>query len=117
MGKRPRAVRLGHSGRASWPILTFVALVARRRCRAVPASGNERTNPSRSLPLTQIAEVLADNSIGRRASLERVVDSRRGQPAHAVDSAPTTSAVFAVLDPDVKNASHVPLRAGARVDR
>src|SRR5688572_31124731 len=71
MGRRPRAVRLAIPA-AFVAILTLVALW-RVSGPVVPASGSAAARPQPLEPLTQLAEVLADNSIGRRASLEGVV--------------------------------------------
>ena len=111
MGRRPRAVRLAIPG-AFVANLTFVALWR----VGVPTTGSgaasSRTEPLE--PLTQIAELLADNSIGRRASLERVVVGEVPSP-RTLWIRTGDDRVFAVLDPDVKNPSSVPLEAGAQV--
>ena len=111
MGKRPRAVRLAVPA-AFVAILTLVALW-RVSAPAAPASGTS-AEPAPLDALTQIAEVLADNSIGRRASLEQVVIRDVASP-RAVWLGGDEERVFAVLDPDVKNTSQVAIRAGARV--
>jgi hypothetical protein len=111
MRKRPRAVRLAVPATVV-AILTFVALW-RVSAPVVPASGN-RADPEPLAALTQIAEVLADNSIGRRASLEHVVIRDVASP-RALWIGEDKERVFVVLDPDVKNASQVPIRAGERV--
>jgi hypothetical protein len=111
MGKRPRAVRLAVPA-AFVAILTFVALW-RVSAPVVPASGTSAEREPLAA-LTQIAEVLADNSIGRRASLEQVVIRGVASP-RALWIGGDDDRVFVVLDPDVKNASHVPIRAGERV--
>jgi hypothetical protein len=111
MGKRPRAVRLAVPA-AFVAILALVALW-RVSAPAVPASGTS-AEPEPLAALTQIAEVLADNSVGRRAALEQVVIRDVASP-RAVWVGDDEERVFAVLDPDVKNESHVPIRAGARV--
>jgi len=107
MGTRPRAVRLAVPA-AIVAILTFVALW-RVSAPAVPASGKS-AEPEPLTALTQIAEVLAENSVGRRASLEQVVIREIASP-RALWIGADDERVFVVLDPDVKNASHVPLRA------
>src|SRR6186997_2766918 len=104
MRKRPRAVRLAVPATVV-AILTFVALW-RVSAPVVPASGN-RADPEPLAALTQIAEVLADNSIGRRASLEHVVIRDVASP-RALWIGEDKERVFVVLDPDVKNASHLP---------
>jgi hypothetical protein len=111
MGKRPRAVRLAVPA-AIVAILTFVALW-RVSAPAVPPSGKSG-EPEPLTALTQIAEVLAENSVGRRASLEQVVIREVASP-RALWIGADDERVFVVLDPDVQNASHVPLRAGERV--
>jgi hypothetical protein len=111
MGKRPRAVRLAVPA-VFVAVLTFVALW-RVSAPVVPASGNSAGREPLAA-LTQIAEVLADNSVGRRASLEQVVIRDVASP-RALWIGGDQERVFVVLDPDVKNASHVPLRAGERV--
>jgi hypothetical protein len=111
MGRRPRAVRLAIPA-AFVAILTFVALW-RVSAPVVPASGKS-TEPEPLAAITQIAEVLADNSVGRRASLEQVVIQNIASP-RALWIGADEERVFVVLDPDVKNVSHVPLRAGERV--
>lgn len=110
MGRRPRAVRLAIPA-TFVAILTFVALW-RVGAPVVPASGTSTPEPLAAL--TQIAEVLADNSVGRRASLEQVVIQNIASP-RALWIGADEERVFVVLDPDVKNVSHVPLRAGERV--
>ena len=78
-------------------------------------AASDTTRPTPLEPLTKLAEVLADNSIGRRASLENV-------QIREIPSARTlwvggggADRVFAVLDPDVKNSGQMALVAGARV--
>jgi hypothetical protein len=112
MGKRPRAVRLAIPA-VFVAILTFVALW-RVSSPTAPASGGATSRPEPLGPLTQIAEVLTENSIGRRASLERVVVREVPSP-RTLWIGTDDDRVFAVLDPDVKNASAVPLRAGLHV--
>lgn len=111
MGRRPRAVRLAIPG----TIVAILALVALWRVTApvVPVSGN---SPSAAplAPLTQLAEVLADNSIGRRASLENVVIRATVSP-RALWIGDDDKRVFVVLDPDVQNPSGIPVSPGSRV--
>jgi len=111
MGRRPRAVRLAVPA-ALVAILTFVALW-RVTSPAVPVTGDGST-ALEPLALTQIAQVLAENSVGRRASLEQVVIRSVVSP-RALWIGGDEERVFVVLDPDVKNASHLPIRAGERV--
>jgi len=112
MGRRPRAVRLAIPG-VLVAILTFVALW-RVSAPTVPASGGASSRPEPLGPLTQIAELLTDNAIGRRASLERVVVREVPSP-RTLWIGTDDDRVFVVLDPDVKNASAVLLRAGVHV--
>jgi hypothetical protein len=112
MGSRPRAVRLAVPA-------TFVAilmLIALWRLSApmAPASGAASSRPQPLEPLTTIAEVLAGNSIGRRASLERVL-VRRVPSARTLWIEADDERFFVVLDPDVRNLSAIGLRPGARV--
>ena len=111
MGRRPRAVRLAVPA-AFVAILTFVALW-RVSAPTVPASGKSAESEPLTA-LTQIAEVLADNSIGRRASLEQVVIREVVSP-RALWIGGDEDRAFVVLDPDVKNVSRLPFRAGERV--
>ena len=112
MGKRPRAVRLAIPA-AFVAVLTLVALW-RVTAPVAPVSGSATSRPQPLEPLTQIAEVLADNSIGRRASLERVVVRDIPSP-RTLWIATGDDRVFAVLDPVVKNPSSVPVQVGARL--
>ena len=99
MGRRPRAVRLAIPA-TFVAILTFVALW-RVTSPAVPVSGDGSS--LEPLALTQIAEVLGGNSVGRRASLEQVVIREVASP-RALWIGADGERVFVVLDPDVKNA-------------
>jgi hypothetical protein len=71
--------------------------------------------PGPSVPLTQVAELLLETSMGRKASLEgvpvRQITSARTFWIGAAGEAPA----FVVLDPDVKRSSPVKLAPGARV--
>jgi len=113
MGTRPRAVRLGVPA-LFVAILAFVALW--RVGAPPPASnaGSPASPPAVLEPLTQIAEVLADNSIGRQASLEHVI-IREIPSARTLWIGADGDRVFVVLDPDVKNLSGAPLRPGSSV--
>ena len=111
MGKRPHAVRLALPATIV-AILTFVALW-RVTSPTVPAAGGASSPLEPLAPLTQIAEVLAENSTGRRASLEVVV--REVVSSRALWIGENDRRVFVVLDPDVQNPSGVPLTPGARV--
>ena len=111
MGHRPRAVRLAIPA-AFVAVLTLVALW-RVSAPVAPASGTA-ASPQPLEPLTQIAEVLADNSIGRRASLERVV-VREIPSARTLWIGTGDERIFAVLDPVVKNPSSVSVQVGSRL--
>lgn len=114
MGRRPRAVRLGLPA-LFVAILTLVALW-RVSVPVPPAADGTAASPPEVLgPLTHIAEVLTDNSLGRQASLERVL-IREVPSARTLWIGDTDDdRVFVVLDPDVKNLAAVPLRPGSRV--
>ncbi len=116
MAHRPRVVRLG----IPTLIVAALALVALWRVGAPvtpsPADGGAaRATGERPGPLTQIADLLTDNAVGRQASLEgvdvREVVSARTFWLGAGDAEPA----FAVLDPDVKRTGDAPIVAGARV--
>jgi hypothetical protein len=112
MSRRPRAVRLAVPA-AFVAVLTFVALW-RVTSPSVPASGGASSSAEPLTPLTQIIEVLAQNSVGRQASLERVVIQEVVSP-RGLWIGEDDHRVFVVLDPDVRNPSGVPVRAGTRV--
>lgn len=112
MGRRPRAVRLAIPA-AFVAVLTLVALW-RVSGPVAPASGTAAARPAPLEPLTQIAEVLADNSVGRRASLERVVVREIPSP-RTLWIGTGDERIFAVLDPDVNNVSAVPVQVGSRL--
>jgi hypothetical protein len=112
MGRRPRAVHLALPATIV-AILTFVALW-RVTSPTVPAPGGGSSQREPLAPLTQIVEVLAENSIGRQASLENVV-IREVVSARALWIGEDDHRVFVVLDPDVKNLSGVATSPGARV--
>ena len=66
-------------------------------------------------PVKSIAELVANNSIGREASLEHVrIRERAGDRFYWIGSADERP-VFVVLDPDVKRTAATTLRPGARV--
>jgi hypothetical protein len=112
MDRRPRAVRLAIPA-AVVAVLTLVALW-RVTAPVAPASDSAARRPQPLEPLTQLAEVLAENSIGRRASLERVVVSDIPSP-RTLWIGTGDDRVFAVLDPVVKNPSSVPVQVGSRL--
>jgi len=111
MGRRPRAVRLALPATIV-AILTFVALW-RVTSPTVPATGGSSQREPLA-PLTRIVEVLTQNSIGRQASLEKVVIREVVSP-RALWIGEDDQRVFVVLDPDVKNLSGVATSPGARV--
>lgn len=112
MGRRPRAVRLGLPA-LFVAILTFVALW-RVGAPVTPSEGEAPPVRATPLdPLTRIADVLTQNSIGRRASLERVVVREVSSPRTLWIG--DGDRAFAVLDPDVKNPAGISLRAGVTV--
>ena len=112
MGRRPRAVRLAIPA-AFVAVLTLVALW-RVSGPVAPASGTTAARPEPLAPLTEIAEVLAVNSVGRRASLERAVVREIPSP-RTLWIGTGDERIFAVLDPDVKNVSAVPVQVGSRL--
>lgn len=112
MATRPRAVRLAIPA-AFVALLTLVALW-RVSAPVAPASDNAAPRPEPLEPLTQIAEVLADNSIGRRASLEGIVVQEIPSP-RTLWIGTGDERVFAVLDPVVKNPSSVSVQVGGRL--
>jgi len=112
MGRRPRAVRLAIPA-TFVAVLTLVALW-RVSGPMTPAPGTTAARPEPLAPLTQIVEVLADNSVGRRASLERVVVREIPSP-RTLWIGTGDERVLAVLDPDVKNLAAVPVAVGARL--
>ncbi len=80
-----------------------------------PWSGTTgRAAPLRSLPLTQIADVLAANAAGRQASLENVsVQAVTGPRTFWIGEGDESA--FVVLDPDVKRSPDARIAPGARV--
>ena len=111
MGRRPRAVRLAIPG-AFVAVLMLIALW-RISAPVVPAA--DTPSPPQALePLTKIAEVLVDNSIGRRASLEGVIVREAPSP-RTMWIGSEDDRVFAVLDPDVKNLSSIAVKPGAEL--
>jgi hypothetical protein len=116
MRSRPRVVRLGVPAL----IVAGLTLVALWRVGA-PSGPTTNAAPGGSArqaplgPLTTLAEILAANSVGRRASLENV-------PVRQITSARTLwigpeddRPVFVVLDPDVRRHDGVQLTQGGRV--
>jgi hypothetical protein len=111
MGERPRAIRLGIPA----AFVAVLALVALWRISApVAPSGGIASRPQPLEPLTRIGELLADNAVGRRASLERVVVRDIPSP-RTLWIGTGEERAFAVLDPVVKNPSAVPVRVGSEL--
>ena len=112
--RRPRAVRLGVPALIV-ATLTLVALWrvgAPRPAPDGPAAAGARSAPLE--PLTQLAEILAGNAIGRRASLDNVRIS--GIPsARTLWVGGGDDRVFVVLDPDVKKSHEALVVEGGRV--
>ena len=114
MARRPRAVRLGIPA-GFVAILTLVALWRVSAPVAPAADGaSSSSRPTPLAPLTQIAEVLGDNTIGRRASLEHVLIRQVSSP-RTFWIGSDNERVFVVLDPDVKNPYAVAVQPGARM--
>lgn len=94
--------------------LTFVALWRVTAPEPTPAGAAPEPRPAPLPPLTEVGDVLAGASIGRRAALD-------GVPILEVPSARTLwldagdRRVLAVLDPDVKRSHEARIVAGARV--
>ncbi len=112
---RQRAIRLGIPALIV-AALSFVALW--RIGAPAPPQGEgapPATRPAPLPPLTQLAEVVASNAIGRRASLENVLvrDTPSARTLWIGNS--DEDPVFAVLDPDVKRSHEARLVAGGRV--
>ena len=95
-------------------VLTLVALW-RVGVPSPPAGDDAPAARQKPLePLTGLAEVLADNSIGRRASLENVSIRETPSP-RTLWIGSGDDRVFVVLDPDVKKSHEAVVAAGARV--
>jgi hypothetical protein len=110
--RRPRAVRLGIPAL----IVATLAFIALWRVGApvTPAGGVPAAPPAPLAPLTQLAEVLTDNSIGRRASLENV-RIREIPSARTLWIGGDDDRVFVVLDPDVKKSHEAVMVVEGRV--
>ena len=90
-------------------------LIALWRISAPVVPAADTPSPPQALePLTKIAEVLVDNSIGRRASLEGVIVREVPSP-RTMWIGSEDDRVFAVLDPDVKNLSSIAVKPGAEL--
>ena len=66
-------------------------------------------------PLTQMAELLVENSVGRKASLDGVPIRQRTSARTFWIGSDDDSLTFVVLDPDVKQGADVRIEPGARV--
>jgi hypothetical protein len=115
MAQRPRVVRLG----LPTLIVAALALGALWRVGAPPVEqrgGNTAAPPATPLaPVTRIADVLAQNAVGRQASLERV-DVRGLASARTFwFGTGEDTLAFAVLDPDVKRSGGAEITPGSRV--
>ena len=115
MARRRNVVRLGVPAL----IVAGLAAVALWRVGAPAADSSAAatsgsSSPLGTPPLTRIADLLAENTTGRQASLERV-------PVREVMSPRTfwigdgDELAFVVLDPDVKRGPDVRIAPGARV--
>src|SRR5687768_9716324 len=117
MARRRNVVRLGIPALIV-AVLTVVALwrVGAPVGRTSPAGTSPPERPNAPLgPLTTIAEVLAENAIGRRASLERVEIRQVVGPRTFWFGPADQPPAFAVLDPDVRQDAGVRIAPGARV--
>jgi hypothetical protein len=115
MGRRRNVVRLGV------PALIVAGLAAVALWRistpaANPSSvGTTGTSSSvRTPPLTRIADLLAENTAGRQASLERVAVRDVTSP-RTFWIGKGDEAAFVVLDPDVKRGPDVRIEPGVLV--
>ena len=115
MARRRTVVRLGVPAL----IVAGLAAVALWRVSAPaagpPEAGSTGTpSPTRTPPLTRIVDLLAENTVGRQASVERA-------PIRDVTSPRTfwigdgDESAFVVLDPDVRRGPDVRIARGARV--
>jgi hypothetical protein len=117
MSRRRAVVRLGV------PALIVAGLAAAALWRVGPppesaeSVGTAGTGAVETItqPLTKVADVLANNSIGRQASLEHIrIRERAGDRYLWIDSG-DEHPVFVVLDPDVKRDGPIELTPGRRV--
>ena len=84
---------------------------------AATSTGTTGVSPAKAItgPVKTLAELVANNAVGREASLEHVrIRERVGDRFYWIGSGDERP-VFAVLDPDVKRTTATSLRAGARV--
>jgi hypothetical protein len=115
---RRAVVRLGI------PALIVVALAVVALWRVGPppprtaaAVGTTGTGAEKALtaPIKTVAELVANNTVGREASLEHVSIRERVGDRYFWIGSGDERPVFVVLDPDVKRNTATMLRAGARV--
>ena len=115
MPKRTRVVGLGVPAL----IVTGLTLVALWRVGVPPqpAAGPEArpARPGPLGPLTTIAEVVAGNATGRRASIENVEVRQVTSPRTLWVGPEDDTPAFVVLDPDVRRRPELDLAPGARV--
>ena len=111
MARRPRAVRLGVPAL----LVAILTLIALWRVAAPVAPAGDSTGPTPLGPLTRMAEVLGENSIGRQATLENVVVREVSSP-RTLWIGTGDERVFVVLDPDLKNPESIAVQAGSRLN-
>lgn len=118
MARRRAVVKLGVPAL----IVAVLAIVAlwrvgpppRQDATAVGTSGSAAAK-ALTVPIKTVAELVANNAVGREASLERVtIRERAGDRFYWIGSGDERP-VFIVLDPDVKRTTETTLRPGARV--
>lgn len=85
--------------------------------KATDAVATTGATPAKAItePVKTIAELMANNAVGREASLENVrIRERVGERFFWIESG-DQKPVFIVLDPDVKRTTETTLRPGVRV--
>jgi hypothetical protein len=93
--RRPRAVRLGIPG----AIVGVLAIVALWRLGGTPPSGNRgQAAAPVSAPITAVVDLVAHNTIGRQASLDRVQVGEMVSARAFWIGTSDEKAVFAALD-------------------
>jgi hypothetical protein len=103
-------------------IVAVLAIVALWRVGPPPKQATAAVGTSGSaaekvltVPIATVAELVANNAVGREASLEHVrIRERVGDRFYWIGSGDERP-VFVVLDPDVKRITETTLRPGARV--
>jgi hypothetical protein len=95
-------------------VLMFVALWRIGVPRPTAGDDAPAARPAPLEPLTDLAAVLADNSIGRRASLEnvRILET---PSARTLWIGSPNDRVFVVLDPDVRKSHEARIAVDSRV--